>query len=63
MSETTYGTSYITNLGREAKASTLSELKRKMVFIEVDKSRGRGSKRNYSSSESFSEFLSQLSSL
>jgi len=51
MSETIYGTNDITNLGRETKASTLSELKRKRVFIEVDKSRGRGSKRCHSSSE------------
>ena len=53
MSETIHGTNDITNLGREVKASTLSELKRKRVFIEVGKSRGRGSKRSHSSSELF----------
>ena len=33
MSETIYGTNDITNLGREIKASTLNELKRKRIFI------------------------------
>ena len=53
MSETIYGTNDNTNLCREIKASTLSELKRKRVFIEVDKSRGRGSKRSHSCTELF----------
>ena len=44
MSETIYGTNDITDLGREVKKSTLNELKRKRIFIEVDKNRGRGSK-------------------
>jgi hypothetical protein len=34
----------ITDLGREVKKNTLNELKRKRIFIEVDKNRGRGSK-------------------
>ena len=53
MSETIYGTNDITNLGREIKASTLNELKRKRIFIEVDKNRGRGSKRSHSCIELF----------
>ena len=44
MSETIYGANDITDLGREVKKSTLNELKRKRIFIEVDKNRGRGSK-------------------
>ena len=44
MSETIYGTNDITDLGREVKKSTLNELKRKWIFIEIDKNRGRGSK-------------------
>jgi len=46
MSETIYGTNDITDLGREVKKNTLNELKRKRIFIEVDKNRGRGSKSN-----------------
>ena len=53
MSETIYGTNDITKLGREIKANTLDELKRKRIFIEVDKNRGRGSKRFHSCTELF----------
>jgi hypothetical protein len=56
MSETVYGTNDITSLGREIKFNTLNELKRKRTFIEVDKNRGRGSKRCHSSSELFDLF-------
>ena len=48
-----YGTNDITKLGREIKVNTLDELKRKRIFIEVDKNRGRGSKRSHSCIELF----------
>ena len=47
MSETVYGKNDITDLGREVKRNTSNELKRKRIFIEVEQSRGRGSKRRY----------------